>query len=587
MPPCAGRELLEETTAGLFEKALSAIEVSPLTGLPGNTSIFGYIEREVVGKDGLAAWVDITDFKPFNDHYGFACGDAVIRRLASCLRDNIRDCMVGHLGGDDFVCAGSRDSLLPGLRAACSEFRDAAPGFYSPADRAAGGIEALDRLGRFRRFPFVDLCISLVDGRSHSSVEELARAAGREKKRRRGDLSPPQVSEMLEPPGKPPFDGLADFLAGMLERGRFGLPDLKAVLEAAGATGDDRLLGELARVVEGDLSPGIRKSAALALGAIGGAVSAGALEDALSDPSPHVRTRAVEALGRSGGSRAARLVLHALSDRSSWVRRAALRALGRTGSHIVLDPLLRAAERGGGGRTTRDIREERRAALEGLTALRAAEASPRLLRMLDAGLGVPRTELWRAIASCPGTGCAEALAAASVIEEDAAAALPLAAWDGRNDLEIVLLERAAASILRSGGPSVPHAIRFLASGESAASPETGRLLSEGLRTCGGPAFTMLVDAIRKRRVLLPGGIVEAVAARAEADPDCFDTGSLLALVEYASRTAQSPGAFLRFIRSGRREVSLCAARAALRVLERAVEACPPGIEGPDAADPRV
>jgi GGDEF domain-containing protein len=117
LPPAVGRVLLEETARSIFLKARGAVEVSPLTGLPGNSSIQQYLEDEVIGKEMLAAWVDITDFKPFNDCYGFACGDAVIRRLAGCLGEYLPGCLVGHVGGDDFVCAGPGDILQGGLEA--------------------------------------------------------------------------------------------------------------------------------------------------------------------------------------------------------------------------------------------------------------------------------------------------------------------------------------------------------------------------------------------------------------------------------------------------------------------------------------
>ena len=52
-------------------------------------------------------YADLDHFKEFNDRYGYAYGDGVIRMLARILRDVVRGLapggFVGHIGGDDFI----------------------------------------------------------------------------------------------------------------------------------------------------------------------------------------------------------------------------------------------------------------------------------------------------------------------------------------------------------------------------------------------------------------------------------------------------------------------------------------------------
>ncbi|MFN3535382.1 MAG: diguanylate cyclase domain-containing protein [Desulfatiglandales bacterium] len=53
-------------------------------------------------------YVDIHNFKPYNDYYGFEKGDIVIKTLASIIEDAIKpyvfdSSFVGHIGGDDFI----------------------------------------------------------------------------------------------------------------------------------------------------------------------------------------------------------------------------------------------------------------------------------------------------------------------------------------------------------------------------------------------------------------------------------------------------------------------------------------------------
>lgn len=59
---------------------------NPLTGLPGNVLIEKEIEAALYSenKDNLyVVYIDICNFKPFNDNYGFLAGDMMIKKLAN------------------------------------------------------------------------------------------------------------------------------------------------------------------------------------------------------------------------------------------------------------------------------------------------------------------------------------------------------------------------------------------------------------------------------------------------------------------------------------------------------------------------
>jgi diguanylate cyclase (GGDEF)-like protein len=82
---------------------------NPLTRLPGNSSILKTIQNALDNKLPRAvAYVDIDNFKPYNDRYGFASGDEVIRMVSRVLVNTVQEHageegFVGHVGGDDFV----------------------------------------------------------------------------------------------------------------------------------------------------------------------------------------------------------------------------------------------------------------------------------------------------------------------------------------------------------------------------------------------------------------------------------------------------------------------------------------------------
>lgn len=106
--PFVPAELLARVMAHLRRSRLT-LASSPLTGLPGNVSI----EDELIQKAGsnepfAVLYIDLDNFKAFNDAYGFLQGDEMIRLLASVLQQVVKQYgnfgdLVGHIGGDDFV----------------------------------------------------------------------------------------------------------------------------------------------------------------------------------------------------------------------------------------------------------------------------------------------------------------------------------------------------------------------------------------------------------------------------------------------------------------------------------------------------
>ena len=157
---------------------------NPLTGMLGNDAIESYMRRLATtgGEDRVMAYVDIDNFKPFNDKYGFATGDRAIDMMATILKSMGRDygVWVGHVGGDDFVLSGAGDrcavalTLLQGLG---KRFRHVAESLYSAEDRAAGFIVGKSRDGVIRDFPLLSAtsaAVRLHADYSADTTEELS-----------------------------------------------------------------------------------------------------------------------------------------------------------------------------------------------------------------------------------------------------------------------------------------------------------------------------------------------------------------------------------------------------------------------------
>ncbi|ABL00092.1 diguanylate cyclase [Pelobacter propionicus] len=167
------------------------LDASPLTRLPGNIAIERSINRRL--REGAAfamCYLDLDNFKSYNDRYGYIKASDLIRDAGRVIHDAVRrlgdpDAFVGHIGGDDFVVIiGSRL-----VKAACTsiihDIDAMIPAYYSDEDRAAGFIQGVDRYGVPRNFPLISISIAAMDcqpGR-FSSAAEIATAAAAVKDR--------------------------------------------------------------------------------------------------------------------------------------------------------------------------------------------------------------------------------------------------------------------------------------------------------------------------------------------------------------------------------------------------------------------
>ncbi|MEV6927686.1 response regulator [Dactylosporangium sp. NPDC051485] len=149
-------------------------EVSPLTGLPGNTRILREItDRARAGSDFAVSHVDIDRFKPVNDVYGFARGDEFIIALARALHRAVVEvglppAFLGHIGGDDFLVVCAPEQLKELTTKAILEFQTAADALYDPVDAERGYIEIVSRAGEVQRPYLVTLSIGVAIGTPES-----------------------------------------------------------------------------------------------------------------------------------------------------------------------------------------------------------------------------------------------------------------------------------------------------------------------------------------------------------------------------------------------------------------------------------
>ena len=161
------------------------LDASPLTRLPGNIAIEQVLMGKMLHDEKFAlCYLDLDDFKAYNDRYGYARGSELIKLTGEVIHrakneHGDPEDFVGHIGGDDFVLITSPDNVEPVCQAIIAAFDAAVPAHYDSDDRAHGYIEGTDRYGVTRRFPLMSISIAVVSDarRNFTSPLEIARVA--------------------------------------------------------------------------------------------------------------------------------------------------------------------------------------------------------------------------------------------------------------------------------------------------------------------------------------------------------------------------------------------------------------------------
>ncbi len=150
-------------------RMIRAFDNNPLSRLPGNTSIIRAIQGVLAaeGEEYAVCYVDIDNFKPYNDRYGFSRGDEVILMVARVIVNVVDELarqgsFVGHIGGDDFVFIVRREHAESVCRKILDNFDLVRNMFLSAEDIAAGAFIGRDRQERETRFALLSLSIAVV-----------------------------------------------------------------------------------------------------------------------------------------------------------------------------------------------------------------------------------------------------------------------------------------------------------------------------------------------------------------------------------------------------------------------------------------
>jgi diguanylate cyclase (GGDEF)-like protein len=194
--------------------------INPLTQLPGNVQIQDEVTKKVQAGDPFAVmYIDIDDFKAFNDYYGFLRGDEAIKLLAQCASNVVSehggpDSFLGHIGGDDFVALVSAETAEEAAASLVECWDRDVRNLYDPADLENGYIDVVDRQKQLHRYRLATVSIGIATNQqrqiaSHWEAAEIASEMKQFAKRKEGSgfAIDRRTREGPVPPEPPPPPG--------------------------------------------------------------------------------------------------------------------------------------------------------------------------------------------------------------------------------------------------------------------------------------------------------------------------------------------------------------------------------------------
>ena len=143
--------------------------ISPLTGLPGNVQIHAELKKRISNKEDFSVlYLDLDNFKAYNDVYGFLKGDEIIKFTADTIMTSIHSLIpnnsfIGHIGGDDFIAIVPTLNCEDVCKDIIANFDANVVRFFTEDDVEKGYIEVANRKGVIEQFPLTSISIGVVE----------------------------------------------------------------------------------------------------------------------------------------------------------------------------------------------------------------------------------------------------------------------------------------------------------------------------------------------------------------------------------------------------------------------------------------
>ena len=153
--------------------------ISALTGLPGNVQIENELKRRISSRSQYAVlYIDLDNFKAYNDKYGFMNGDEVIKFTSDVIQEAVQKLgdkgdFVGHVGGDDFVSILNYENARKIGRYIIKKFDDEIRQFYTEDDISKGFIKVLNRKGKLEKYAIMTITVAMISNKYKKYITPL------------------------------------------------------------------------------------------------------------------------------------------------------------------------------------------------------------------------------------------------------------------------------------------------------------------------------------------------------------------------------------------------------------------------------
>ena len=173
-------EMMYYTIVNIIELLYINRKVSPLTSLPGNVQIQAEMKKRLAKKEYFVMlYIDLDNFKAYNDVYGFSAGDEMIKFTARTIVNNVHkneedNNFVGHIGGDDFIAIVEDKKYEEICQGIVAEFDKGVSKYFNKEDIEKGYLEVPNRKGIIEEFPITSISIGAVEvdvGRFNNTLE--------------------------------------------------------------------------------------------------------------------------------------------------------------------------------------------------------------------------------------------------------------------------------------------------------------------------------------------------------------------------------------------------------------------------------
>ena len=155
--------------------------ISALTGLPGNVQIHAELKKRLSNKEEFSVlYLDLDNFKAYNDVYGFVKGDQIIEFTAQVITKCIHELFlensfIGHIGGDDFIAIVPSTEVDEVCQSIIANFDKDVEKFFTEDDLRKGYIEVANRKGIMEQFTLTSISIGavIVDKNRFANILEI------------------------------------------------------------------------------------------------------------------------------------------------------------------------------------------------------------------------------------------------------------------------------------------------------------------------------------------------------------------------------------------------------------------------------